>query len=426
MSASATAGDAPGILYVSYDGMLEPLGQSQVVAYLERLAPGRRIHLISFEKPGDWADDARRHAMRARLAEANIAWHPLRYHKSPSAPATAYDIAAGTVAAIGLARRYRLSIVHARSYVPALIGLAVKRATGATLLFDMRGFWADERVDGGLWPANGSLYRATKALERKFLLAADHVVTLTHASEAEIRRFDYLRGRAPPISVIPTCADLDLFAIQGPPQTEPFVLGYVGSVGTWYLLDEMLACFRLLQAEVPDARLLVVNRGEQVRIRQRAKALGVPISAMEITEAQHRDMPRQIARMSAGMALIKPAFSKIASAPTKLAEYLGCGVPCLGNAGVGDMEEILEGRGAGVALKGFSESEMRAGMRRLVALARQPDIQQRCRFVAQDLFSLDGGAAAYSEIYASLGGEARLASRPLSRRKPASRSKRSS
>ena len=36
--------------------MLEPLGQSQVLAYLERLAPDRRIHLISFEKPADWAD----------------------------------------------------------------------------------------------------------------------------------------------------------------------------------------------------------------------------------------------------------------------------------------------------------------------------------------------------------------------------------
>ena len=28
------------ILYVTYDGVLEPLGESQVVAYLERLADG--------------------------------------------------------------------------------------------------------------------------------------------------------------------------------------------------------------------------------------------------------------------------------------------------------------------------------------------------------------------------------------------------
>ena len=56
---------SPGVLYISYDGMLEPLGQSQVLAYLERLAPGRRIHLISFEKPGDWANRANADAVRA-------------------------------------------------------------------------------------------------------------------------------------------------------------------------------------------------------------------------------------------------------------------------------------------------------------------------------------------------------------------------
>ena len=42
------------ILYISYDGMLEPLGQSQVLAYLKRLAQKYSICLISFEKPEAW------------------------------------------------------------------------------------------------------------------------------------------------------------------------------------------------------------------------------------------------------------------------------------------------------------------------------------------------------------------------------------
>jgi glycosyltransferase involved in cell wall biosynthesis len=387
-----------GILYISYDGMLEPLGQSQVLAYLERLAPGRKFHLISFEKPEDWRDGQRREALARRIAKAGIAWHPLRYHKRPTAPATAYDVAVGTALAISLARRHRLKIVHARSYVAALIALVVKRLCGIRFLFDMRGFWADERVDGGLWPADGRLYEMTKALERRFLLAADHVVTLTHASQKEIGTFLYLAGKIPPTSVIPTCADLDRFDIQGPPQ-EPFTLGYVGSVGTWYLLDEMLRFFRLLQDELPDARLLIVNRNEQQLIQRGAVAAGIDRGSLEIVAADHRDMPALIGRMSAGMALIKPLYSKIASAPTKLAEYLGCGVPCLGNAGVGDMAEVLEGRRVGVALAGFSDDEMREGARRLIALARDPDVRQRCRATAIELFSTDVGVAAYASIY---------------------------
>jgi glycosyltransferase involved in cell wall biosynthesis len=393
-----------GVLYLSYDGILEPLGQSQVIAYLERLAPGRRIHLISFEKAHYWRDTERREAMRARIRSAGIAWHPLRYHKRPSAPATVYDIVMGAAQGTALAIRYRLGIVHARSYVAAAMALPVKRASGAKLLFDMRGLWADERVDGGLWPEGGSLYRIAKAMERRFLHAADHVVTLTHASVPQIERLAAGALVAPQISVIPTCADLDRFRIQPRPQRDPFVLGYVGSLGTWYLLDEMLQFFRSLREHEPAARLLMVNRGEQERVRAAATSAGIEPDAIEIIAADHAEMPTQIARMNAAILLIKPAYSKIASAPTKLGEYLGCGVPCLGNAGVGDIEEILDRRKIGVVLNSFSVAELDEGARQLLALARQPEVRERCRAAALDLFSLDMGVAEYADIYSRIAG----------------------
>jgi glycosyltransferase involved in cell wall biosynthesis len=392
-----------GVLYISYDGMLEPLGQGQVLAYLERLAAGRPIHLISFEKESDWRDKARLEATRQRIAAAGIAWHPLRYHKRPSAAATAYDIAIGTARAIALVRRHGLRILHARSYVPALMALMVKRVTGAKFLFDMRGFWADERVDGGLWPAGGRLFRITKALERRFLRAADHVVTLTRASQGEILNFDYLREAPPPISVIPTCADLDRFTIQGALQRDPFVLGYVGSVGTWYLLDEMLRFFLLLRRALPGTKLLVVNRNEQRLIRERAKLAGLEEADIEILAADHADVPRHIVRMTAGMALYKPSYSRVACAPTKLAEYLGCGVPVIGSVGVGDVSEIIGGARVGIVLHHYSDEAIRSGVASLLALVDEAEIQARCRKTAVELFSLAAGTSAYDSIYRQLG-----------------------
>ena len=134
---------------------------------------------------------------RARLAAAGIGWTPMRYHKRPSAAATLYDIFRGQVMALRLAQKMRAEIVHVRSYVPALIALPVKQLTGARLLFDIRGFWADERVDGGLWPADGRIYRTVKRLERRLFRAADHVVTLTEASLPAIKAFGYWDGPPP-------------------------------------------------------------------------------------------------------------------------------------------------------------------------------------------------------------------------------------
>ena len=391
------------ILYISYDGMLEPLGQSQVLAYLKQLAVGRVSHLISFEKANDWDNKIERERISHEISGAGIIWHPLRYHKHPSVLATAWDIICGTAIGFLLVKRYQLRIVHARSYVPSVMALALKRLTGVKYLFDMRGFWADERVDGGLWPQDGRMWRVAKEFERRFLLEADHVVSLTQAGVREMQLFPYLQGRMPPVTVIPTCADLACFTpLMRERDDSGFVLGYVGSVGTWYLFDQVAACFAQLLRLQPDARFFIVNRGEHAYIRERLSAAGVPESVIELANVTHAEMPSQMAKMDAGVFFIKPVFSKQASAPTKLAEFLGCGIPCLGNAGVGDMEEVLEGEQVGVALTSFDEVTMTAALQRLLRLVADPETRRRCVTTAQWHFSLHQGVARYRGIYEQL------------------------
>ena len=148
----------PRVLYVSYDGALEPLGQSQVVAYLERLSGAAQLTLLSFEKPADLADGGRVEAMRRRLDAAGIPWIVRRYRKRPPVVSTAIDVLAGCYAARQWARATRPgepAIVHSRGYVPALIALFLKRRTGARFLFDMRGFWVDEKIESGHWSSDG-------------------------------------------------------------------------------------------------------------------------------------------------------------------------------------------------------------------------------------------------------------------------------
>ena len=390
-----------GVLYISYSGMLEPLGQSQVLTYQERLVADHPVHILSFERAADWADATQRATVSERMAKAGIHWHPLRYHKRFSLLATFWDILCGSFVGWRLVRKHRPGIVHARSYVSSVMALVIKRLTGVRYVFDMRGFWVDERVDGGIWPRDGRLYRGAKWFERHFLLAADHVVSLTQAGLNELAKFDYLRGRMPPASVIPTCADLSRFKPQGAPQG-PLTLGYVGSVGTWYLFDEVVTAFRQLRELRPDARLLVINRNDHGYVRQRLQAGGVPLDAVEIRGATHAEVPAQMARMHAGIFFIKPVFSKQASAPTKLGEFLGCGIPCLANAGVGDMARVLEGDCVGVAIADFDVETIRAGMARLLALVADPEASSRCVASAQTHFSLDEGVRRYQAVYRSL------------------------
>lgn len=390
------------VLYITYDGLLEPLGQSQVLAYLAQLSSEYRIHVLSFEKKADRKDGEAMAALRARLRKAGIGWTALPYHKTPTAPATAFDVAVGVIVGLALALRSRADILHVRSYVPALIALPIRKITAARLLFDMRGFWADERVDGGLWRKDGQLYRLAKSLEGRFLRSAEHIVTLTNASARELRNFPALRGSSTPISVIPTCADLSTFWPGPPPPSGDFVFGYVGSVGTWYLFEETLAFFRALLHRRPDARFLIVNRKEHDLIRTLVQKAGIPRDRIELVSARHDEVAALVRRMHLGAALIRPSFSKIASAPTKIAEYLGCGVPCLGNGGVGDVAEILLGRNVGLLLNSFDAASIDAAVDHALALTQNPALRSRCAEVAREVFSLERGVAAYRSIYQAL------------------------
>lgn len=245
-----------------------------------------------------------------------------------------------------------------------------------------------------------------KRVERGLFLNADHVVSLTRSGVREFSAFDYLQTRLPPVSVIPTCTNLELFepietASQG------FTLGYVGSAGSWYMFEDVaLAVGRLFEKRA-DARFLVLNKGGHALIRQRLDAAGVDMARVELREASFNEVPAQIARMDAGIFFIKPVWSKRASCPTRMGEFLACGKPCLANDGVGDVEEDFRQTGTGVTLPVTVEgrlvtSGLDAALEALIALAGMPDITARCRAAAEERFSLDGGIEIYDRIYARL------------------------
>lgn len=394
------------VLYVTYDGLMEPLGQSQVLPYLRGLARDFCITVMSFEKPQDWADCGRRQELQEQLDRNGIEWIPLRYHKRPTVPATAFDVAHGILRGARIALGKSPRIVHVRGYVPGVIGLVLKRVAGIRLLFDMRGFWPDEKVDAGAWRRGSGVYRAAKWFEKRLLERADVVVSLTRAGVEEMRKFPYLRTRDPRFEVIPTCTDLNLFCPANAGNAHKrrgFVLGYVGSVGTFYLFDEVLECFKELLKLRPEARLLALNRGHHDYIRDRARALDVQMDRVDLRSVEYLDVPGFMRQMDAAAFFIKPVFSKKSSAPTRLGEFLGCGVPCLVNAGVGDMDSVVSQAGAGVVMREFSAEARRAAVRELLALSMDGGTRTRCVEAARRRFSLERGVDAYRNIYFEMG-----------------------
>ena len=397
-------------LYVSYDGLLEALGESQVVGYIERLSSSYDITVISFEKPADLADGTRAADMRARLTARGIHWVALRYTKWPPALSTAFDICRGIASALAWSFRTGGKIVHARGYVPALIALALKSMRGTLLLFDMRGFWADEKVDAGHWQRTSRLYRMTKGCERRFFESADAIVSLTHAGVAEFPGLGYRIRQGIPIEVIPTCTDVQRFAPG--PRTESLVakfgldgsqvLGCVGTMSNWYLREPMLDYLAFLLRRMPRLKVLAVTAEDHVALRAHAVARGVDADRFILTRTVFSEMPELFKLMDVGMFFIKPVFSKKGSAATKLGEFLDSGVPVVINDGVGDSGDIVREQRVGVVMRELDAHAFEQTLESVRALFDDQDVRRRCRDAGVSLFDAAAGAAKYESIYAAM------------------------
>lgn len=397
-------------LYISYDGLLEPLGESQVVNYLVKLAPAHRLTVLSFEKPADLRQRQRVEDLDGRLRSAGIRWIRKRYHKWPPVLSTLWDSLIGLLAGTWLCIRGRIRIVHARSYVPALMFVFMNRLTDPKFLFDMRGFWADEKVDGGHWSQDSFIYAITKRCERTFFESADAIVCLTEEGARAIPELGYQIPATTSIHVIPTCTDLQRFSpgqkdkvlMETLGLTGYCVVGCVGTMSNWYLREAMLQYLSFLVKNEQGIKVLIVTREDRQRLYADAIAAGIPSQRLVLTRAEFADMPAYIRLMDLGMFFIRPCFSKRGAAATKLGEFLACGVPVIINDGVGDSGWIVQRHQAGVVLKDTTAEAFAVSLTAVREILRDPERGERCRKVAQQYFDLDAGVQKYHELYCQL------------------------
>jgi glycosyltransferase involved in cell wall biosynthesis len=409
-------------LYICYFGMREPLVQTQVLPYLRELIKanyadtshgqvGReqlQVTLLTFEPdPSIDAD-----GIRARLCEEGIEWHWLRYHKRFSVLATAWDILRGTLFTRKFIRDQRPDILHGRVHVPTLMGALARKLSRhkPKLLFDIRGFFPEEYTDAGVWPEGGWLYRSAKRVERWLLKESDGFVVLTEKARAILfpesakSGIDVL-GR--PVEVIPCCVDLNRFA-KADDETrirmraqlgveERRVIVYVGSFGGWYMTEEMLDFFESARALDANSFAMILTQRDQDKIAANLEARGFTEKDFYLGSTTPAELSQFLAAADVSLSFIKACYSKQSSSPTKIAEYLACGLPIVTNAGVGDVDTLIEHNEVGTIIDDFSSDSYKKALIRVAALG---DISAKCRESARKEFDLEKiGGERYRRLY---------------------------
>ncbi len=387
-------------LYLTRNGLLEPLGQSQVFAYLRGLSLDYEITVITYEKAEDLADTNRVAQAQEACVAHGIRWLPQKFRPRPKIIAPAMSMLRMSWLLWREVRSGHCELIHARSYIPAAVALLISRITGIPFIFDMRALWPEELITAGRLKRGSLLHKTIVAIERACLKHAAAVVSLTHAAVKHLK-LEYPREMTDQrVEVIPTCADLERFDLANGRNESANVHGCIGTVlSGWFRTDWLAAWFRGVAHDDPEATFDIVTRDDAVLVRQCVDLDGCLGERLRIASCRPDEMPDAVSHHSVSAMFFTDGLSKLGSAPTRMAEVLGTGIPVVANEGVGDVGKIVRDNRVGVILEGPEPLQVEKALIELKDLLLDDDLAQRCRETATKLFSLEAGTSAYKSIY---------------------------
>ena len=402
------------VLFISYDGLLDPLGGSQILPYVRILTKQKyRIYILSFEKKHMYVAGVA--LLKANLLKDGITWTPLSFTTKLGGVGKLWDLAKMYTWCSFVVLNRHVTIVHARGHLAAKVALFLKQLFGIKLIFDFRGLWVDERVDKGGWVLSNPLhklqYQYFKWVEKKCLLYSDHVVVLTHAVIDEVM---YL-GNVPrdKVTVIPSCADFEHFLLADRSRRhyarkivavpeKALVLGYLGSVGPMYMLGRFFRLFELATESNLSVHAILITQDTQLLKRLMESCVPPTLmSRIHVCSGNREEVPELIAAMDILVSFIQPSYARMAASPTKLAECFSAGIPAICNDGVGDVSQLMEQLDAGCIVDPNSDTDLINIISRLDEIKAKGG--SRLREQARLLLGLEVAAERYRMVYEKIG-----------------------
>lgn len=161
----------------------------------------------------------------------------------------------------------------------------------------------------------------------------------------------------------------------------------------------MIDCMIVWKQKIPNLKLLIVTRDTEVLVEVLKNYSVEQRELIHYEQASYAEVPAYLALAKAAIFFIKPAYSKIASSPTKMAECWAMDLPIITNAGIGDNDIYFKNDLGGILLSEFSEKEYLLSCQTYLELLKKPN---NYRSIALEHFDLKMAVERYTGIYEKL------------------------
>lgn len=324
-------------------------------------------------------------------------------------PTTLKMLTKGLITSYKIIKSNNIQIIHARSFLPALIAVTLKviffRKKDLKVIYDTRGAFIDEWLFIKNRSENSMLAKFAKYVEKLLLQHSDKIIAVSEFYKNYIintfsqssnfdRKVNYIPNRTFIINEEPNSN----FNISKNAGTE--VIGvFSGSAAPWQGVENLFELIYVSYQNQLKMKFKIITY-EPEKIKNQHKIVKDMLSStLQIINLNSLETKKILKQCSFGILPRDKNFINLASSPLKFAEYLAAGLPVLAGEGIGDTEEIINKYNVGVIIKNKNYLE---ALNSMMALLEDEDIRNRCRSVAEKYFNIEKSFAQYEQIYNSL------------------------
>jgi PEP-CTERM/exosortase A-associated glycosyltransferase len=309
-----------------------------------------------------------------------------------------------------IAMQVKPDIIHAHSPVlNALPAIKVARKLGLPVVYEIRGFWEDAAVDHGTATQGSLRYLASRHIETRAIMRADHVFTICQGLRADILARGVSDAK---VTVVPNAVNVDAFNLSNPPDTALqtklglngcTVIGFIGSFYAYEGLDLLLSALPQIITARPDIKLLLVGGGSQeTNLRQQVQQLGLSDKVVFTGRVPHQDVNRYYDLINVLAYPRHPMRLTELVTPLKPLEAMAQGQLFVASD-VGGHKELIEHNKTGILFKaGHAESLANALLDLLKSPEKWPQLRSNGRHYVETVRNWKNSAANYIEPYQRL------------------------
>jgi glycosyltransferase involved in cell wall biosynthesis len=178
---------------------------------------------------------------------------------------------------------------------------------------------------------------------------------------------------------------------------DDIIVSYLGSIGGWYLTDEMMRFCKMLSDRMPQVKFLFISPHLHHVITNAAAKYNLAADKLIVKHGKRHEVPLLLSFSTYSIFFIKPCYSKISSSPTKHGEIMAMGIPVITNSGVGDVKEVVVQYNSGYVVDNFSDESFNHVIENII---QQPYFDRTgIRKGAIEFYSLDLAAERYDKVY---------------------------